>query len=105
MQQWVYLLSLLVSLTGLAIIDRRYQLAFWLDKRRTLITISAGVLVFVLWDLLGIGFGIFFHGGSQFTLPLRLLPELPVEEIFFLALLCYTSLLAYQIGGRLWPRI
>lgn len=104
MNQWLYLTALLVSLTGLAVLDYRYKLAFWVDKKRTGLTIGLGVLIFTVWDFAGIGLGIFFHGGSPFTLPFRLFPEYPIEELFFLTLLCYVTLLIYQAGARRWPR-
>jgi lycopene cyclase domain-containing protein len=104
MNQWLYLLALLISIAGLATLDYRYRLAFWLDRRRTVLTIAIGIAVFICWDLIGIKLGIFFHGNSQYALPFRILPEFPIEELFFLTLLCYVSLLVYQAGGRLWPR-
>lgn len=94
--EWLYLISLVVSVGCLALLDWRYKLAIWFDRRRALITLFIGVLVFIIWDLLGIQLGIFFHGNSQFSLPLRLLPEFPIEEIFFLILLCYCTLLIYR---------
>lgn len=94
--EWLYLISLVVSIGCLALLDWRYKLAFWYNRRRALITLSVGVFVFIIWDLLGIRFGIFFHGNSQFSLPIRLLPEFPIEEIFFLILLCYCTLLVYR---------
>lgn len=99
-----YLAFLLIGIAGMAMIDRRYKLAFWHDRRRTLVTILIAVAVFVVWDLLGIALGIFFHGGSQLTLPLRLLPEFPIEELFFLTLLCYCALVIYQGALKQWPR-
>lgn len=105
MISFVYLIGLLIGITGTMIIDWRYKLAFWFDKRRTLLTVATAVLIFVVWDLLGISLGIFFHGGSRFTLPVRLLPELPLEEIFFLVLLCYCTLVIYNGVLRVWPRI
>ena len=99
--EWLYLASLSVSITGMAIIDRRYKLAYWHDRRRTLLTLGIAVAVFIIWDILGIALGIFFHGGSQFTLPYRLLPEFPVEELFFLVLLCYCTLVIYR-GAQKW---
>lgn len=104
MMQWFYLLALLVSIAGMAIIDWRYELAFWHDRRRTVLTLAIAIGIFIVWDILGIALGIFFHGGSKFTLPIRLLPEFPIEELFFLLLLCYCTLVIYQGASRLWPR-
>ncbi len=104
MMQFAYLAGLLVGITGMAIIDWRYKLAFWHDRRRTLLTIAICMSVFIVWDVLGIMLGIFFHGGSEFTLPLRLLPEFPLEELFFLLLLCYCTLVIYQGASARWPR-
>lgn len=101
---WFYLLALLIGIGGLLLIDRRLKLAFWHDKKRTAITIGVGMALFIVWDLLGISFGIFFKGGSEFALPFSLLPEFPVEELFFLFLLCYTALLLY-LGLSKWRRI
>ena len=86
--QWIYLVALMVSVTGLATIDWRYKVAFWYDAKRTILTIATAVVIFVIWDVLGIALGIFFHGGSQYSLPFRLMPEFPIEELFFLVLLC-----------------
>lgn len=105
MTQWLYLAGLLVSITGMALIDRRFALAFWHDRRRTIITVLIGMAVFAFWDLMAIKQGIFLHGDSDFTLPFTLLPEFPLEELFFLLLLCYCTLVVYRAGERLWPRI
>lgn len=104
-EQFYYFVALLVSLCGLAVIDWRHKLAFWVDRKRTLLTIGISVLVFTIWDIAGIGLGIFLHGNSQYTLPLRLGPEFPFEELLFLTLLCYVTLLLFQGGKKLWPRI
>lgn len=102
--QWTYLIALLFSLSGIATIDWRYKLAFWHDKQRTATTLGIAIGIFIIWDILGISLGIFFHGGSDLTLPYRLLPEFPIEELFFLLLLCYCTLVIYQGALRLWPR-
>jgi len=99
--QWFYLIGLLIGIIGLLIIDRRWKLAFWRDSKRTAMTLSVAIIVFVLWDLLGISLGIFFHGGSAYALPFRLAPEFPIEEIVFLFLLTYSTLIVYE-GARLW---
>jgi lycopene cyclase domain-containing protein len=102
--EWLYLSALVLSIAGMATIDWRYKLAYWYDRRRTVITLSIAITVFIVWDLFGIALGIFFHGGSEFTLPYRLLPEFPIEELFFLLLLCYCTLVIYQGATKLWPR-
>lgn len=93
---WLYLAGLCVSLSGLALLDRRYKLAFWHNARPTALTIGVAVGIFIVWDIIGIALGIFFHGGSVWTLPLRIIPEFPIEELFFLTLLCYVTLLLYR---------
>lgn len=100
---YTYLLCLLLSLAGLTALDWRFKLALWYDFARTLKTVGALTAVFVVWDALGIGFGIFLHGNSHFTLPLRLAPEFPLEELFFLVLLSYTTLLLLRASEKLWP--
>jgi len=99
--QWFYLIGLLIAITGLLIIDHRWKLAFWRDTKRSTATLSVAVIIFILWDLLGISLGIFFHGGSAYSLPFRLAPEFPIEEIVFLFLLTYSALIIYQ-GAQLW---
>ncbi len=91
-----YLIALIVSIGCLGLIDWRYKLAFFHDRRRTIVTILVAIGLFSIWDILGIRLGIFFHGGSDLTLPIRLFPEFPLEELFFLALLTYSSLIIYR---------
>jgi lycopene cyclase domain-containing protein len=93
--QWLYFLALSVSLAGLAALDARFKLAFWSDARRAIRVIGLSVGLFIIWDACGIALNIFKHGASPYNLPVTLAPHFPVEEIVFLILLCYVSLLAY----------
>lgn len=104
MEQWSYSLALVISLAGLAVLDQRYKLALWQEARRTLKTIGIAVCIFIVWDAIGIALGIFHHGGSAYALPFRIAPEFPLEELFFLILLCYVTLLLYR-GASKWQRI
>ena len=90
-----YLAALLFSIFCLGLIDYRYKLAYFKDKSRTIKLLLITVGVFVVWDFLGIGLDIFFHGDSNFDLPFVLLPEFPLEELFFLVLLNYSTLIVY----------
>ena len=100
MTGFLYLGALLVSLGGLALLDRRFRLAFWADWRLAAGAVGIGVLGFLAWDLAGLGLGIFARGDSPHMTGLLLAPELPVEEAFFLTLLCYTALLAWRWFDR-----
>lgn len=96
MIRFAYLGALLLSLGGLALLDRRFTLAFWAAPRRAALTVGVGVALFLAWDLVGLALGIFARGDSPHMTGLLLAPELPVEEAFFLTLLCYCALLAWR---------
>lgn len=88
----VYLLALLASIGCMVLLDRRFSLFFWRDARRATIVAVAGLVFFVLWDLSGIGLGIFYRGETEFMTGILVSPELPLEELFFLFFLCYLTM-------------
>ncbi|QYF74689.1 lycopene cyclase domain-containing protein [Cryobacterium sp. PAMC25264] len=92
----LYLLALLVSLTGMVVLDRRFGLFFWRAPVAAAAVLAIGVGFFLAWDLWGIGAGIFYRGETDFMTGLQLAPELPVEEFFFLTFLCYLFMNALQ---------
>jgi len=94
--QWTYLIGLIIAIGGLVVLDRKFRLAFFHNFKRTAITLSFAVWLFITWDIFGIRLGIFFHGNSAYSLPNRIIPEFPIEELFFLFLLTYVSLLIYR---------
>ncbi len=101
----LYLFALVIALTGMIVLDRRFRLFFWRSARRATVVLIVGVLFFLVWDLAGIGLGIFFRGETAFMTGIVVAPELPVEEIFFLALLCYLAMNLFGFftrrrGGR-----
>ena len=95
-----YMGALLVSLAGLGMLDWRYRVALFADARRTLATVGLGVVFFLLWDGLGVGLGIFFRGDAPYMTGLVVAPEIPVEEVLFLTLLCYQTLLLWLAFER-----
>jgi len=95
----LYLLALAIALTGMVMLDRRFQLFFWRSARRAAVVLVVGVVFFLVWDLAGIGLGIFFRGETSFMTGLQLAPELPLEELFFLTLLCYLTMNAYGFAA------
>ncbi len=100
----LYVLALLIALTGMVVLDWRLRLFFWRAARRAAVVLVVGVAFFLVWDLSGIGLGIFFRGETRFMTGLQLAPELPVEELFFLALLCYLAMNLYGFLSTRWSR-
>ena len=97
----LYPVALAIALTGMVMLDRRFTLFFWKDARRASVVLVVGVLFFLVWDVAGIGLGIFFRGETNFMTGLQIAPELPLEEVFFLILLCYLTMNAYAAAGNL----
>ena len=96
----LYLAALLIALTGMVLLDRRFGLFFWRDPWRAAIVLVVGVLFFLAWDLAGVTLGIFFRGETAFMTGLQVWPEVPLEEVFFLTLLCYLTMNVYGAADR-----
>ena len=97
---FLYLGALLVSLAGLGVLDRRFGLALFVQPARTIVTIAMAVAVFLIWDVLGVERGIFFIGDGPYQTGILLSPEVPIEEVFFLTLLTYQTLLLWRWFSR-----
>ncbi len=91
----LYLIALLISIGGVAALDRRFRLALWHDRRSTVIVTAIGTAFFLAWDAVGIATGVFVKGSSTLLLGLDLAPHLPVEEPVFLAFLSYLTLVLF----------
>ena len=99
-----YLLAILVSAGGIAIIDARWRLAAWKSPGRTAAAVAIGVAFFLAWDAVGISTGVFLKGDSPLFTGVDLAPELPLEEVFFLLFLCYLALVLWAAALRLVER-
>ena len=97
---FAYLAALLVSIAGVGMLDHRFRLFFFDRPARAAVVLVVGVGFFVLWDLVGVGLGIFFRGPTSYMTGALLAPELPVEELGFLSLLCYLTMTLYVAAGR-----
>lgn len=91
----LYLGALLVSLAGMVVLDLRFRLFFAVAPVRAAIVMVLGIAFFLVWDVAGIGAGIFFRGNPGLLIGVLIAPELPLEELFFLALLCYLTMNLY----------
>jgi lycopene cyclase domain-containing protein len=96
----LYLAALIGSLIGLVLLDFRFKLVFFRDWLAGTVALVTGIAFFLVWDLFGIANGIFFRGETPGLTGLMVAPELPLEEIFFLTLLCYTTLEVFLALGK-----
>ena len=91
----------LIYLASLLLIDARFRLFFWRDPAAATIVTIAGVAFLLVWDLAGIGLGIFLRGDGVIASGLILAPELPVEEPVFLTFLVLCTMVLYTGARRI----
>jgi lycopene cyclase domain-containing protein len=97
---FLYLAALLISITGMVVLDVRFRLFFAVAPLRAAIVMVSGIAFFLVWDVAGITLGIFFRGNPDLLTGVLLAPELPLEELLFLTLLCYTTMNLYATATR-----
>ncbi len=100
----VYLVSLAVVLGSLALVDRRWGLFFAADARRASVVLTAGVAFFLAWDLVALDLGLYERGRSEFMTGIEVAPDLPLEELFFVAFLPYLTMVLHGLGVRALSR-
>ena len=86
---FTYLAGLLAASGCLCRIDARWALFFWRHPLRALLVTVLTACFLLVWDLAGIGLGIFQRGNSPLMTGIVLAPQLPVEEPVFLLFLVY----------------
>lgn len=87
-----YLLVQAVSFAGILVIDHRWKLAAFRAPAAAALAVTASVALLLTWDVLGVRSGVFFRGQTDFMTGLTVAPEIPVEEVVFLAFLSYLAL-------------
>jgi lycopene cyclase domain-containing protein len=97
---FLYLGGLSVGLVGMIVLDLRFHLFFRRAPLRAAIVLALGMAFFLVWDLAGIHARIFFPGDAAIVTGALLAPGLPLEEVFFLALLCYTTMNLFAVLTR-----
>ncbi|MEH0109643.1 lycopene cyclase domain-containing protein [Tersicoccus sp. MR15.9] len=102
MSGFLYAGCLLAGLAAMAAIDARWRLFVFAGRPvRALLTLLAGVAFFIGWDAAGIGLGVFFRGAGPYLSGIVLGPEFPVEELLFLAFLCWLTMNLWLLATRL----
>lgn len=95
----IYLLVLVALLGCMLLCDARGKLFIFRHPVRAVACLAAGTGFFVLWDVLAIQRGIFLHLPSELMTGLMVGDQFPLEEVFFLLFLCYSSMIV--LTG--WP--
>lgn len=97
----LYLVLLLVVIGCMVLCDHRWKLAFFLDAATAAKITSGMVALFLVWDGLGVAFGVFSRGDSPYMTGVELAPDIPLEEPFFLFFLTYLTLNLTSAARRL----
>lgn len=100
----LYLAAIVISAAGIVVLDRRFRLAFFDAPGRSAGVILVGVVFFLLWDAVGIAARVFAKGDSVLFTGVDVAPEIPLEEVFFLAFLSYLTLMLWVAAARLLAR-
>lgn len=97
----IYLASLLVAIACMLLIDARFRLFFWRDAVAAIAVTAVGVVFLLVWDIAGIGLGIFLRGEGVIASGILLAPELPIEEPVFLVFLVLCTMVLYTGARRI----
>lgn len=97
----IYLFILVLSLICLLVVDRRWRLAVFFDSKASLIAIVGVATLLLGFDIIGINWEIFSTNQAYVSGAYILSKNLPIEELFLLVLISYTTLLIYQAFKRL----
>jgi len=100
MRGW-YLVALLVSLAGVALLDARHRLFVWHRPRRALTVVAVGAGLFLCWDAVAIAAGMFERGRGAALLGIEVAPHLPVEELVFVTFFSYLTMVVFTATHRL----
>jgi lycopene cyclase domain-containing protein len=101
MTQLVYLLALVAVLGCMAATDHRWRLFFWADARRAWAVFAVGFAFFLVWDLVALELALYERGRSEYMTGIEVAPELPLEELFFVAFLPYLTMVLHGLLVRL----
>jgi lycopene cyclase domain-containing protein len=100
----LYLAALLVSIAGLVVLDLRFRLFLFAAPVRAAVVLAVGVAGFLVWDAAGVALGIFFEGDTDLLVGVDLAPDIPLEELVFLVLLCLSAMEAFTLAQRVLER-
>jgi lycopene cyclase domain-containing protein len=79
--------------------DLRFDLGVLRRRRRLLGTLAVCLPLCLLWDSIGVHFGVWASDPAR-VLGLWPLPGVPIEELFLLALIVYAAIVLWQVVQR-----
>ncbi len=98
---YFYVIILILSIGGLLLADRRLRLAFWHNKIASTKAVGYTMLLLLIFDVAGV-INKIFSTNQDYVVRINIIsPNIPIEEIIFLFMLCYVTLILYQLVGRL----
>ncbi len=94
-------LSVLLTLIGcMLLLDYRFRLFFWYRPAAAALVTCVGVAFLLLWDVLGIGLGVFLRGEGLIATGILIAPEFPIEEPVFLLFMVLCTMVVYRSSVR-----
>ncbi|MFQ6484406.1 MULTISPECIES: lycopene cyclase domain-containing protein [Brachybacterium] len=98
---WAYLAAIIASSGCMLLLDHRFRLYLFRDRRRALRVQAAGVGLLLVWDLVCIALGVFARGEGPYLSGYEIVPHLTIEEPFFLWFLCHLTMVVATGADRL----
>ena len=95
--QYLYLGILLFSIGGLVYTDKRFELILFPHYKTSAKIIIGSVTFFLLCDILGVILGVFSTNSDRVSGLFIFSQNMPVEELLFLTLFSYVTLLTWRI--------
>ncbi len=98
--KYTYLAILIFSIFGMFLADKKYRLVFFKNHRAAVWSIGIVMSLLIAIDIIGINW-LIFSTNPAYVVGLYIGSEnLPIEEFFFLFLLCYFVLNINQMITR-----
>lgn len=101
---WLYLASVVGAGFCIGLVDHRWRLFLFRWPRRALIVLAIGFVFFLVWDLVAIQLEVYSRGESPAMTGIEVARELPLEELFFIAFLCYVTGVLHGLFTRVLDR-
>ncbi len=98
--KYLYLSILVFSLSGIGWYDYKKRIFLFCRPKQALTILLSLVGFFLLWDITGIVLGVFFTNQEFVSGLYFFTPNMPIEEIFFLTLVCYVSIILSSLSEQ-----